>query len=202
MLEQNDRDCVIECGMGSLTAQSQEILRQYGRAHAVVHIIRNFEHIAQHLKLDARQMEHLREADLSHRSCSNYEFYNLYDCTCLAETEITAKDFNPSSAFILQDVKMDFQKFVDSIVGDNNTSLSGPFALAAIPLEQKYRSYATSIKLSELLAGTVNAELLESGEDTVELCVDIWAQDVMSAISKQISSLKRRTQPPNHVFGY
>ena len=196
MLETNDRDSVIECGMASFTTQAQELLRLYARTHPVIHVVRNFDHIAQHLRLDRQQMEQLSEADLGHRTCSNSEFYNLYDCTCLAETEVEVKDFSPSSAFVLQDVKMDFQNFVDFVSRKPKVNLSGPFSLSAISLEQKSHSYVTTLQLSELLADSVNLGSLESGEDAIELVVDGWTPNIRSVISKQVSSLKRRVSIP------
>ena len=196
MLEQNDRGCVIECGMGSFTREAQALLLQYAMSHPVIHVVRNFDHIAQHLRLDTRQTEHLRDVDLSHRRCSNFEFYNLYDCSCLDETKVEAQDLSPNSVFVLQDVKIDFQNFVDSIIGTSKSEISGPFSLHSIPVEQKVRSYATSIRLSELMADTTDPEAFESGEDAIEICVDVWTKDVKTVISKQISFLRRKIGIP------
>jgi shikimate kinase len=189
MLEQNDHNCVIECGMRSLAKEAQEVLRQYAKSHPVIQILRNFDHVG---ISNIKQIEQLKEADLNHRTCSNFEFYNLYDCTCLAETEVDVKTFNRSSAYILQDVKAEFQDYVNFITGHTKYSFSGPFSLSALPLEEKARSYATPLRLSELLAHSVNAGDLESGEDAVELIVDAWKMDMKTVLSKQISVLRRK----------
>lgn len=77
MLATHSRRCIIECGMTSLTEDAQDALRAYGKTHPVIYVHREREQMLRYL--DLSDADQLLEADQSHRECSNFEYYNLYD---------------------------------------------------------------------------------------------------------------------------
>ncbi|OAA68429.1 repressor protein [Niveomyces insectorum RCEF 264] len=77
MLDANPRRCVIECGLGSLADDAQAALRVYGETHPVIYVHREREQVLQFL--DETDGDQLLRADPSHRQCSNFEYYNLFD---------------------------------------------------------------------------------------------------------------------------
>lgn len=192
MLEQHSENCVIECGMVSLTLEAQTILQQYAQTHPVIHVVRNFDHISQHLEISQQQSKQLKEADSRHQNCSNLEFYNLFDGTGAAETEIRIDDFNSSSPFILQNIKTDFHNYIDLLLNISNTYESSPFSISALPPEAKIRSYVLPVRFSSLLNKNVQWDNMDNGQDAVELCIDLWNPDVATEVGKQVSLLKRQ----------
>lgn len=196
MLYENDQDCVIECGMGSLSSQSQRLLQDFSKTHPVVHVVRNFEHVSKLLGIDKHDSDRLMEADLTHRHCSNMEFYNAYDPTCTAEKEVGVEHFNPTCSFVLQNVKADFHNYINFIMDrkmDNNTS---PFAISAVALELKPHTYATTVRISEFLNNTIRPEYIESGEDALEIIVDVRTPGLQTQISKYVALVKRAVGIP------
>ena len=79
MLEENKSQCVIDCGLGSLTSGLQEHLRRYSQTNPVVFVVRDMARIKQLLSLDDRATKLLESGNSTHWICSNYEFYNLED---------------------------------------------------------------------------------------------------------------------------
>ena len=198
LLSQNELGCVIECGMGTLSREVQSLLHEYSHTHPVVYVFREFEHVCRLLKLEDRDVPRLKDWDASHRQYSNLEFYNLYDPSCNGGQEVTAKDFSPSVSFVLRDVKIDFSNFVDFITGNTNaqSKVESPFSLKALPLEQRSYTYATSLNLSWLHQGNLNLDLVESGEDAVELIIDLDIPDLLPVISKQVALIRRKVGVP------
>jgi hypothetical protein len=82
MLEENRTGCVIECGMGSLSIPAQKVLYQYCNSNPVIYVTRESERIRSLLRLGDEEASRLEVADLSHRLCSNLEYFNLFDTSC------------------------------------------------------------------------------------------------------------------------
>lgn len=82
MLDENKAGCVIECGMGSLSAPAQKVLYEFCKTNPVVYVTRESERIRSLLRLGDEEASRLEVADLAHRNCSNLEYYNLYDTSC------------------------------------------------------------------------------------------------------------------------
>ncbi|KAK6375930.1 3-dehydroquinate dehydratase, type I, variant [Exophiala oligosperma] len=192
MLAKNPQDCVIDCGMISVAAEAHELLRHYSQTHPVIHIIRNYDHLSRHLQLGEQQARYLKETDLRLRECSNMEFYNLYDSTCVAETETSAEDFNQTSSFVLQKIKIDIQAYVDFILARDQSVPSSPFSQSALFPERKTRSYISFIRLSAMKKNPAELDWAESGEDAVELCIDTWEPGTTNDIAMWISKLRRQ----------
>ncbi|KAJ5385821.1 hypothetical protein N7509_008362 [Penicillium cosmopolitanum] len=198
MLDNHRTGCVIECGLGSLTRPVQDYLRLYSQTNPVVHLVRDIDRIQQLLGLEDQSVRLLREGDPLHRTCSNFEFYNVEDRTRVGSDDGTPDPRSAAYSFKLQEVKEDFTRFVRFVTGVdvNHSSYDSPFVLLETPPELRSYTHAIFIRSSDLIADNVNLPELESGGDAIELCVDRWGSDMPNVISKQVSILRRNAQAP------
>ncbi|ETN39307.1 uncharacterized protein HMPREF1541_05530 [Cyphellophora europaea CBS 101466] len=195
MLDSHGTGCVLECGMATLTTGARTILRQFAQSHPVIHIVRDFQKISQALSLNGDQKAQLYKADLRHHYCSNFEFFNLEDSS-LGDIHDAHVSSDPPNPRILRDVKLDFQRFIDFICHRPGFRDSGPFSLSALPLERRRHSFVTSVKLSTLLENNMPETWQDSGEDAIELVLDLFSEGTYRSISEQISRLKRALKIP------
>lgn len=180
MLENNRVGCIIECGMSSLSTQAQRALRQYAQTNPVVYITRDSERIRQLLRLGDEEGAKLETADLAHRSCSNLEYYNLYDSSCDGSmTPLESHSNNGSSR--LKYAKEDFSSFLDTITGQMNlkTGFESPFSISALPPECRSYTYALSLRLS--IIQDLELEELEAGADLVQ-----YVANTFSMLSREL----------------
>lgn len=198
MLDNHKTGCVIECGLGSLTRPVQDHLRHYSQTNPVVHLVRDIDHIQQLLGLEDQSVRLLREGDSLHRTCSNFEFFNVEDRTRVGSDDATPDPRSAAYSFKLQEVKEDFTRFVRFVTGVdvNHSGYDSPFVLLETPPEHRSYTHAIFIRSSDLIADNVNLPELESGGDAIELCVDRWGPDMPNVISKQVSILRRNAQAP------
>lgn len=200
MLDENNSNCIIECGLISLAKEAQAILKEYSQTHPVIHIIRNFRRIRQSLGLTEDQQRRFEQVDLVHRSCSNFEYYNLHDPSCEDNgIEISHDRENASYSFGLKDAKKDFSGFLDFVSGHGLASpgIESPFSIAAVPPERRDHTFSHVVKLSDLLhSGTDMSELESGGGDVIELHVDQWVPNLMSVIGKQVALVRRNIEVP------
>ncbi|KAJ5104220.1 hypothetical protein N7532_004749 [Penicillium argentinense] len=198
MLDNHRTGCVIECGLGSLTRPVQDHLRRYAQTNPVVHLVRDIDCIQQLLGLDDQSVRLLREGDPLHRTCSNFEFYNVEDRTRIVSDDGSPDPRSAAYSFKLQEVKEDLTRFVRFITGVdvNHSSYDSPFVLLETPPELRSFTHAIFVRSSDLIDDNVNLPELESGGDAIELCVDRWGPDMATVISKQVSILRRNAQAP------
>jgi shikimate 5-dehydrogenase/shikimate kinase/3-dehydroquinate dehydratase len=200
MLDNHRTRCVIECGLGSLTRVIQEHLRQYSVTNPVVYLLRDMDQISRLLRLQDNSAKRLGNGDPSHRTCSNFEFYNLEERppTSSSSDEGTPDRRSVNYSFKLKDAKEDFTRFVRFITGTTtaNTGIDSPFVLLETPPEKRSYTHAIFIRLSALTKNAVDLPELESGGDAIELCIDEWSMDSVSHISKQVSLLRRIAKIP------
>ncbi|KFZ04820.1 hypothetical protein V501_08946 [Pseudogymnoascus sp. VKM F-4519 (FW-2642)] len=200
MLKENTSNCIIECGMGSLAKEAQETLKEYSLSHPVVHIVRNFNRIRYLLGLSEDEGRRLERADSVHRSCSNFEYYNLHDPSCEANgTDSPLDRANPNYSFGLKDAKKDFSGFLDFITNNGHglAALENPLSIGAVPPEKRQYTFALSLSLSDLIASNIDMSELESGGgDVVELKIDTWTASMLSVISKLVAVIRRQIGVP------
>jgi shikimate 5-dehydrogenase/shikimate kinase len=203
MLFQNRIKCVIECGMGSLAHEAQDLLREYAKSNPVIHIIRNSNSIGRLLRLDENGTARLENADLTHRYCSNLEYYNLYDPTCEELGSATSEDCDrgsPEYSFKLKNAKQDFFTFVDTVTGwqGHLPSSDNPFSIAAVPAEKRVFTYALHARLSDFLQGSLDIDELEldSCGDVVELRIDVQPSASLKDIAKLVALIRRKIGVP------
>jgi 3-dehydroquinate dehydratase type I len=199
MLNENRTRCVIECGLGSLTTGVQQHLKNYSITNPVVYLVRDMAEIYKLLKLEDRAARLLENGDPTHRSCSNFEFYNLEDHTTYEKTTEAILDRrSPTYSFKLKDVKEDFTYFVRLITGANTyrSSYDSPFSLLEMPVDLRLFTHAILIRSSELGDGQVDLGQLESGGDAIELCIDRWTAETPKDMSRSVAEIRRKIGVP------
>ncbi|KAJ5622679.1 Shikimate kinase [Penicillium herquei] len=198
MLDKHRTGCVIECGLGSLTRPVQDHLRRISQTNPVVHILRDIDRIQQLLGLEDQSVRLLQEGDPLHRTCSNFEFYNLEDRTRIIADDGSPDPRSAAYSFKLQEVKEDLTRFVRFVTGVdvNQTSYDSPFVLLETPPELRSYTHAILVRSSDLVDDNVNLPELESGGDAIELCVDRWGPDTAAVISQQVAVLRRNARTP------
>ncbi|TVY30339.1 Quinate repressor protein [Lachnellula hyalina] len=206
MLDQHRSGCMIECGMGSLSHQAQKALREYSKTNPVIYVTRGSQRIRSLLRLGDEEAARLAAVDLSHRTCSNLEYYNLYDPSCEGiDTPPEIGLGNQSSR--LKYAKEDFSNFLDFLTGQGlaRNSLESPFSIAALPPEARSYTYALSLRLSTI--PDLDLVELEAGADAVQLKVDTWSSDLKKMLAKQVATIRRKLGVPiifqveEYVFG-
>jgi 3-dehydroquinate dehydratase type I len=206
MLDQHRTGCIIECGMGSLSNQAQRALRDFSKTNPVIYVTRAKHRIRSLLRLGDEESARLEAADMSHRSCSNLEYYNLYDPSCDGMGTPPESGLGSNSSR-LKYVKQDFSNFLDFLTGQGviRTSLESPFSIAALPPESRSHTYALSLRLSTI--PDLDLDQLEAGADAVQLKVDTWSFDIQTMMSKQVANIRRKLAVPiifyveDYVFG-
>ncbi|KAL2840162.1 type I 3-dehydroquinase-domain-containing protein [Aspergillus pseudoustus] len=200
MLDNHRSGCVIECGLGSLTGPIQEHLRRYRETHPVVHIVRDMQRIQSLLGLEDQAVKLLREGDALHRTCSNFEYYNIEDRSnsFVQLDEQTQDRRSVGYSFKLKEAKEDFTRFVRFVTGTDvgHSSYDSPFVLLETPPERRSYTYAIFVRSTDLIDNRVKLSELESGGDAIELCVDQWGSEMPITVSKQVSMLRRNTHTP------
>jgi 3-dehydroquinate dehydratase type I len=146
------------------------------------------------LKLGEEEAARLEAGDLSHRNCSNLEYYNLYDPS--GDDMVSSENGSPNVASRLKFAKEDFSNFLDFLTGQGvvRSSLESPFSIAALPPEMRPFTYALSIRLSCI--PDVDLQELEAGADAVQLKVDVIMPNIQKTIGKQIATIRRKLGVP------
>ncbi|PYH68407.1 repressor protein [Aspergillus vadensis CBS 113365] len=200
MLDNHRSRCVIECGLGSLTRPVQEHLRHYSATNPIVYIVRDMDRIQSLLGLEEQSVKLLAEGDPLHRTCSNFEFYNVEDHSSIAsQTDEGSPDRRcVDYSFKLKEAKEDFTRFVRFVTGTDvgHTSYDSPFVLLETPPELRSFTHAIFVRSSDLAEGNVKLQELESGGDAIELCVDRWSAGLTATLSKQVALLRRNARTP------
>lgn len=200
MLDNNSTGCIIDCGMGSLAEEAQGYLSLYSRSHPVIYIHREKEQIS--LLLDAADAEQLLKADEQHRSCSNLEYFNLFDDSSHVSPPVsganTPVDSRHAGLLKLLGVREDFTRFLDLITGRGATRawLESPFSVQAVPPEFRAYSYAMRLRLSYLMDMDLEWEDFEARGDCIELIIDCWPQDLHDVIPRQVALIRRKLGVP------
>jgi shikimate 5-dehydrogenase/shikimate kinase len=193
MLEENKYQCVIDCGLGSLTSGLQDYLRRYSQTNSVVFVVRDMARIKQILNLDARAAKLLEYGNSTHRKCSNYEFYNLEDESSneLADSDTTDRA-SPTYSFKLRNAQADFSSFVRFIAGKHaaDPTLLSPFSLDG-PVESRAFTHTLFVSLSDFIQDRVDWGALEAAGDVLEIYVDQFQSSTASALARMVAVARR-----------
>ncbi|EXJ88995.1 hypothetical protein A1O3_02059 [Capronia epimyces CBS 606.96] len=198
MLEDNKYRCVIECGLVSLTGSFQDYLRRYCETNPVVFVLRDMEQIKTLLNLDERTTRLLEQGNLTHRTCSNFEFYNLEDQSVKGPLESDLADrASPNYSFKLRNAQADFSSFARFITGAHpvQPNSDSPFSLD-IPVELRAYTHALFVRLSDFGAEKIDFAALESAGDLLEIHVDHWNSSTSRMLSKMIAVARRALRIP------
>ncbi|EOO03985.1 putative repressor protein [Phaeoacremonium minimum UCRPA7] len=201
MLDDNRKKCIIECGMSSFSEDAQSCLRSYSESNPVIYIHREKEEILR--LLDSADGERILRADRSHRSCSNLEYYNLYDPSGVKpflspDSNGGGWDSQLAVTSSLLNAKQDFTRFLDFVTGQGLTRawLESPFSIRAIPPEYRQYSYALRLRVSYLVDMDLEWEDFEARGDCVELVIDHWPTDLSTFIARQVALIRRKLAVP------
>lgn len=202
MLVRNQTDAVIVCGVGSIEAYGQTLLRKYALNHPVIHIIRETEHVRNWLRIpgESNLMQRLEDSDRKHRICSNFEFYNLFD----GGSQVGNKQVDvqllqgtvsggqsSKHVGILQQTQRDFVGFINLIMGVGNPTLQELQSKISAAPEDNVYTYALTVNFTDLVDGDLSFSQLESGADAIELVIkgsDLTSKS-LSADSRWITKL-------------
>ncbi|KAK6196504.1 hypothetical protein LQW54_011497 [Pestalotiopsis sp. IQ-011] len=199
VLRDNQYNCVIECGMGTWSKETKELLRQFSETNPVIYVHRDKEETYRMLKIPVADAERLFIADGKLRDYTNLEYYNLSDNSGEGDgpNKSGLRSVSMASARLLQ-VKEDFRKFVDSVTGKGLTQswMENPFSINAIPPEYRAFSFVLRMRLSDLLSQEINMADLESGADAVEIIVDTWPNNILDFLAMQVSLIRRKLNLP------
>lgn len=194
MLDKNRTGCIIECGMGSLASEAQKAIYEYSKLNPVIYVFRESERIRRLLNLQEKDASRLEKGDLSHRDCSNLEYYNLYDSSC--DGMSSDDNGSPHVASRLKYAKEDFSAYLDFVTGQRfvRSAYESPFSICALPPECRSFTYALSIRLSSI--PELELEELEAGADAVQLKIDVFVPDFQRTIAKQVATIRRKLGVP------
>ncbi|EXJ95029.1 hypothetical protein A1O1_00147 [Capronia coronata CBS 617.96] len=198
MLEDNRYKCVIECGLVSLTSSFQDYLRQYCEKSPVVFVLRDMEQIKILLNLDGRTTRMLEHGNMTHRNCSNFEFFNLEDQSINGSPDSDAADrTSPKYSFKLRNAQADFSSFVRFITGTHSArpTFDSPFSLD-IPVELRAYTHALFLPMSKFVTGNIDFDSLESAGDLLEIYVDDWGSSTSEHLSKMVAVARRALRVP------
>jgi shikimate 5-dehydrogenase/shikimate kinase/3-dehydroquinate dehydratase len=198
MLDENRYQCVIDCGLGSLTSGLQDYLKHYSQTNPVVFVARDMAQISRILNLESRAAKLLEGGNSTHRKCSNYEFYNLEDesSTNVAETE-TSDRASPVYSFKLRNAQADFSSFVRFITGKQATdmTLQSPFSLNS-SVESRPFAHALHITLSDFVQKRVDFGALEGAGDLLEVYVDQLYPNAVATLGELVAMARRKLGVP------
>jgi hypothetical protein len=125
------------------------------------------------LGLEHQAVKLLCEGDPLHRTCSNFEYYNIEDRSNVeAQTDGETSDRRSVNySFKLREVKEDFTRFVRFVTGADvdQPGYDSPFVLLETPPELRSFTHAIFVRSSDLIEGVVDLAELESGGDAIEL---------------------------------
>ncbi|ETI27830.1 hypothetical protein G647_00279 [Cladophialophora carrionii CBS 160.54] len=193
MLEENKYQCVIDCGLGSLTSGLQDYLRRYSQTNPVVFVVRDMARIKQILNLDARAAKLLESGNSTHRKCSNYEFYNLEDESSNEPADSDPTDrASPTYSFKLRKAQADFSSFVRFIAGKHTVDpiFLSPFSLDG-PVESRAFTHTLFVTLSDFVQDCVDFGVLEAAGDVLEIYVDQFQSSTALALARMVAMARR-----------
>ncbi len=198
-IRMNRSNCVIECGTGTISTETQAILQACTETNPVIYIHRGREHLPHLLRLPEADIERLLVVDQKHRECSNLEYYNLLDSSGEDEVmpQTTLRSTLMSSARLIR-ARQDFINFLDSNLGHSLTRswMENPFSINAIPPEHRLYTFALHLRLSTLLETKTHLDELEASAEAVELIIDTWPDHMLDIIAKQVALIRRKLDVP------
>ncbi|KAH6645507.1 quinate repressor [Truncatella angustata] len=182
ILKRHQKDCIIVSSW--IERSAQNLLAEFAASHPVVHVVRDEKAISRYLGVtDVEKFSELLNFLASaFRVCGNFEFFNVSEGTSSPDdktvAESTALDHNgeqksPAPYLTLKRAERHFLRFMAQVMPKGAIPyIESAFPLASIPTEKRHFTYAMSVPLSKLLAGSLKIEELETGADAIEIVVD------------------------------
>lgn len=198
MLEKNPVNCVIECGSAIISTDAQKHIQNFTLTNPVIYILRDTDTLRRLHRLAQIRAIFAKEEPV-HRTCSNFEFYNVEDHSSdlfTAENSVDRED--ESFSFKLKDVKEDFIRFVHFILGINQLpgGIDSPFTVNETPAEARPYTHALMVRASDFLNKAIDMLEFECNTDALEYCVDTWRPDIGQRMTEHVSIFRKRTGIP------
>ncbi|CAJ2501858.1 Uu.00g047110.m01.CDS01 [Anthostomella pinea] len=198
-LESNRHSCVIECGMSTLSGDSQGILSAYTETNPIIYVHRDKEDIYKLLNMPVADAERLLIADQGHRVFSNLEYFNLLDASGDGPVtdDSSFRSASTGSARLIK-AKQDFIHFLDHISGHGLTRswVENPFSINAIPPEYRTHTFVLNLRLSVLMNMGTDLTQLEASAEAVELIIDTWPSNILDFIASRVALIRRQLDVP------
>jgi shikimate kinase len=181
VLYSNQTNCVIVCGLVSLSKEGQTLLSEYGRTHPVIHILRDVDSVQSYLRIaEKEKVSSLMDAaEKMFRVCSNLEFFNLSDRSSVltpgtgASANLLSDERSMSPYLALKRAERHFLKFLALATSIANIpALEDAYPLSRVSADARSFTYAVSVPLSQLASSVLDIEKLEEGADAFELRID------------------------------
>ena len=209
-LNGNSIAAVIVCTFSDLEGNGSRILQEYAQSHPVIHVTRDLEGVQSVLKVwPAERVNELLSASTPLlRSCSNYEFYNLTDSGSGEDIPWTVANGHaeatstPIDSFLtLKRVERDFIRLLRNVIGDHERGQAhhSAYPFSQLEVERRKYTFAVTLRVSEVLKGSIDFDEAQTGADCVEVVVDIAfssKRKYFSDISKAFATVRRATILP------
>jgi shikimate kinase len=181
VLYSNQSNCVIVCGLVSLSKEGQALLSEYGKTHPIIHILRDVDSVQSYLRIAEKgKVSSLMDAaEKMFRVCSNLEFFNLTDGSSMSTPDTEASshllsDERLTTPYLaLKRAERHFLKFLALATSIANIpALEDAYPLSRVNVDARSFTYAVSVPLSQLASSLMDIEKLEEGADAFELRID------------------------------
>ncbi|KAF1987321.1 shikimate dehydrogenase substrate binding domain-containing protein [Aulographum hederae CBS 113979] len=207
VLTSNSRGCIIVCGTSSLDRPGQALMREYGKTHPVINVVREMRSIQSHLKgwEENKVAELFALSSSMFRNCSNLEYFNLSESNgnlATASDGLPVGQKSPSHFLALKKAERHFVKFVSLATAKRSRvkSLESAYPLSQVRTVERTYTYAVSVPLAAMRSSSLDIEEIETGADAVELIVDSQAgayrSSQMDDISLSLARIRRSTIIP------
>jgi shikimate 5-dehydrogenase/shikimate kinase/3-dehydroquinate dehydratase len=189
LLSNNPKRCIIVCGPGSAEETGQELLRQSGKHHPIIQIMRDPLEIEGYLKTNnPGKITQITElVDPSYRSLSHFEFYNLCEprqmpnsmtSSSAATTTQVAPDETPAyprQYLTLKHVEEDFSRLILAIRSQRSRprSLYARHTLSFLPPESKPFTYAVTVPIDFSQQAAARLRETDFVADAVKLALNL-----------------------------
>lgn len=199
VISTNRTNCVIECGTGILSPETEDVILRLTETNPVIYIQRDKLELQRLLGISPVELERFLVNDHKHRSISNLEYFNLSDLGGdTPNTSLPAVRSTLMSAARLVKARKDFTSFLDLILGQGLTRswTENPFSVDAVPLEFRAHSFVLHIRLSSLLTFKQDLSLLEASAEAVELIIDTWPENTLDIVTEKVALIRRKLDLP------
>ncbi|KXJ95178.1 type I 3-dehydroquinase-domain-containing protein [Microdochium bolleyi] len=199
VISTNRQNCVIECGTGLLSPETEDVIRRLAETNPVIYIQRDKGELQKVLGLPPVEMERFVLNDQRHRNISNLEYFNI--------TDLGGEDHSGAlptvrstlmGAARLVKARKDFTSFIDLILGQGlaRSWTENPFSIDAVPLEYREHTFVLHIRLSSLLSFKHDLSALEASAEAVELIIDSWPTNMLDIITEAVAFIRRKLDLP------
>lgn len=210
LLKKNSARCIIVCGPGSAEGSGQQLLRELGKYHPIIHVMRDAEDVARYLRTpDVPHLARLSElASTSYRAASNYEFYNLSEPQETGDQlSSLGTQLQSHPSLTLKKVEEDFLRLIHSIRCQSARPrvLQARNIISFIPPESKRFTYALVLPFQSISEVAYRLRRTDLAVDAVEIVIELeellpnnqaFNDVVATRLTKEYYTLRRNVRLP------